>query len=230
MGLPKPLHGWRIFLGEVGVIVLGVLLALGAQQVVQDVQMQGEVSEFRRTIDHEIALNLYVYDVRARQASCITKRLEEMVSWLEKARNGEAVPPLRTLRPTTLSAYRSVWDNRNASVFAHLPANPRQKYAEFYDELANNTLQIALESDAWRELESYGEPGPIGLEDRRRIRSVLSRAGELNALINSNLEFSRGIASELGVREIAPDGVADEVDRELAQCASVIAASASASP
>ena len=28
----KPLHGWRTFWGEVGIIVLGVLIALGAQQ------------------------------------------------------------------------------------------------------------------------------------------------------------------------------------------------------
>jgi hypothetical protein len=33
--LPKPLHGWRQFAGEVGVIVLGVLIALAAGQVVE---------------------------------------------------------------------------------------------------------------------------------------------------------------------------------------------------
>ena len=39
MGLQqlKPLRGWREFSGEVGIIVLGVLIALGAQQVVQDI-------------------------------------------------------------------------------------------------------------------------------------------------------------------------------------------------
>ena len=26
--LPKPLHGWRVFVGEVAIIVLGVLIAL----------------------------------------------------------------------------------------------------------------------------------------------------------------------------------------------------------
>ena len=35
--LPKPLHGWRAFVGEVGIIVLGVLIALGAEQVVESV-------------------------------------------------------------------------------------------------------------------------------------------------------------------------------------------------
>lgn len=35
--LPKPLHGWRAFVGEVGIIVLGVLIALSAEQVVQSI-------------------------------------------------------------------------------------------------------------------------------------------------------------------------------------------------
>ena len=29
VSMPKPLHGWREFAGEVGIIVLGVLIALG---------------------------------------------------------------------------------------------------------------------------------------------------------------------------------------------------------
>ncbi len=41
----KPLHGWRAFFGEVGVVVLGVLLALGAQQVVQEIQIRSDVRE-----------------------------------------------------------------------------------------------------------------------------------------------------------------------------------------
>jgi hypothetical protein len=34
--LPKPLHGWRQFAGEVGIIVVGVLIALGAEQLVEE--------------------------------------------------------------------------------------------------------------------------------------------------------------------------------------------------
>jgi hypothetical protein len=34
--LPKLLHGWREFAGEVGIIVLGVLIALGLEQVVEE--------------------------------------------------------------------------------------------------------------------------------------------------------------------------------------------------
>ena len=33
--LPKPLHGWRELIGEVGIIVVGVLIALSAEQLVE---------------------------------------------------------------------------------------------------------------------------------------------------------------------------------------------------
>ena len=42
---PKPLHGWREFGGEVGVIVLGVLIALGAQQLMSDWQWRNDVRD-----------------------------------------------------------------------------------------------------------------------------------------------------------------------------------------
>ena len=43
--LPKPLHGWREFFGEVGVIVLGVLIALGAQQLIERRNWQAQVRQ-----------------------------------------------------------------------------------------------------------------------------------------------------------------------------------------
>ena len=47
--LPKPLHGWREFAGEVGIIVLGVLIALGAEQVVETIH-DGYLA--RQALDH----------------------------------------------------------------------------------------------------------------------------------------------------------------------------------
>jgi hypothetical protein len=50
--LPKPLHGWRAFFGEVGIIVLGVLIALSAEQVVESIHeryLAGEAEDHIRT-------------------------------------------------------------------------------------------------------------------------------------------------------------------------------------
>jgi hypothetical protein len=52
--LPKPLHGWREFAGEVGNIVVGVLIALGAEQVVQELHWHNAVSTQREALHAEI--------------------------------------------------------------------------------------------------------------------------------------------------------------------------------
>ena len=52
--LPKPLHGWRAFIGEVGIIVIGVLIALGAEQVVETIHWQSKLDAARKSIDFEI--------------------------------------------------------------------------------------------------------------------------------------------------------------------------------
>lgn len=52
--LPKPLHGWREFLGEVGIIVLGVLIALGAEQVAEHLHQRSQLREAEDAMTSEL--------------------------------------------------------------------------------------------------------------------------------------------------------------------------------
>lgn len=53
--LPKPLHGWREFAGEVGIIVLGVLIALALEQVVEAWQWREKVDRAEGAMRIELA-------------------------------------------------------------------------------------------------------------------------------------------------------------------------------
>jgi hypothetical protein len=55
--LPKPLHGWRAFAGEVGIIVLGVLIALGAEQLVANVHSALKLRHAEAAMRLELAVN-----------------------------------------------------------------------------------------------------------------------------------------------------------------------------
>jgi len=218
----KPLHGWRAFFGEVGVVVLGVVLALAAQQVAEEVQNQADERAFRETIDHEMGLNLFFYEVRARQFACDAKHVEELRAWLDRARSGESVPPIHREAPNIITPYRSAWDTRDTEVFNHLPANVRQKYAEFYDELANNWAIMKNEDDDWSRLTPYVEPGVITLADRRAIRPIIGSIRGWNELLQANIPISRKIADTLGVKPVRPDNLPDDWLAHLADCPSVI--------
>ena len=52
--LPKPLHGWRVFVGEVAIIVLGVLIALGAEQAVQSVEWRQKLGAAVADMNNEL--------------------------------------------------------------------------------------------------------------------------------------------------------------------------------
>ena len=58
VSIPKPLHGWREFAGEVGVVLLGVLLALGAQQLVSDWQWRSDVRDADARISEELSFDV----------------------------------------------------------------------------------------------------------------------------------------------------------------------------
>ncbi len=74
--LPKPLHGWREFAGEVGVIVLGVLIALGLGEFAQAWNDRSNTRDARDAIRAEILLRFATED-------CMAKRLNEIVDYLD---------------------------------------------------------------------------------------------------------------------------------------------------
>jgi len=52
--LPKPLHGWREFAGEVGIIVVGVLIALGAEQIAENFHKRAELRDAEQAMTSEL--------------------------------------------------------------------------------------------------------------------------------------------------------------------------------
>src|SRR6476619_6365828 len=83
--LPKPLHGWREFAGDVGIIVLGVLIALGAQQLAENIQQRSEANDARRAIRGELEINMSRLSSRAAQKRCVEHRMDEIQSLLDGA-------------------------------------------------------------------------------------------------------------------------------------------------
>jgi hypothetical protein len=95
--LPKPLHGWRAFMGEVGVIVLGVLIALGFGQLADSVHDNIIAGQARGAVRAEVRENLWWLAIREQDEPCIRQRLSELDGLLAHARLGEPVPVVQHL-------------------------------------------------------------------------------------------------------------------------------------
>src|SRR4051812_36531554 len=89
---PKPIHNWRDFLKEVGTIVLGVCIALAAEQTVETLHNRSRAAEARASVRAEIARNLSVIDEREKSDSCVEKRLNEVEDLVAASAAGKTPP------------------------------------------------------------------------------------------------------------------------------------------
>jgi hypothetical protein len=76
--LPKPLHGSREFAGEVGIIVVGVLIALAAEQLVENWRWHERAQEARERLRAEVGHVFLLVEERRDVTKCIDKQLDNI--------------------------------------------------------------------------------------------------------------------------------------------------------
>ena len=84
--MPKPIHGWRQFMGEVGIIVLGVLIALAAEQIVHDFNEKRKTEEAQERIKDELGTSLGLGVERIAVSPCVQNRLRTLATELDAGR------------------------------------------------------------------------------------------------------------------------------------------------
>lgn len=89
--LPVPRHGWRAFWGEVGIIVLGVLTALVAQQVVEGLSQRSQARAAERAIREEIEINFARLRERSSVKPCVDRRLDEIQALIGSAGANQSI-------------------------------------------------------------------------------------------------------------------------------------------
>ena len=207
--LPRPMHGWRAFAGEVGVIVLGVLIALGAQQLVEAWQWNGEVKDFRESVENELGRNLGIYQSSMESRPCVTRRLAELERFMSDSQAGRQDRIARPIgRPFMQTGFFSVWDNKGAEVVEHLPLALRTQYGELYDEFRNDERVRLNEREVWRGLAQFEQPEPLDHGDRVRMRELLSRAEQFNEVAQPNYDYVLALAKPLEIEPIRDEKVA----------------------
>jgi hypothetical protein len=195
--LPKPLHGWREFAGEVGIIVIGVLIALGAEQVVETVHGNAEVRQFRSAVNDELAYDLGSYKQRLMLGTCVRARLAELDQVIASDRAGQPIEMHGLSHwPVSFSLRTSVWTGRTGDVEARMPLQTRLAYAKIYDDLANFDVHRVDERNAWMELGEFDDVRELSSADLMRLRGLVSKLRWIDGIILANWpeEAERGEA------------------------------------
>lgn len=199
--LPKPLHGWRAFAGEVGIIVLGVLLALGAQQFVESLNSRQNVRQTRAAIDAELSHDLAALQFRLKQRDCVKHRLDELDRWSRAIGSGKTMPLKKPIEPPISFAVRTaVWDSTTGEVTSRMPLDAKLNYASLYGVM--NTLEKLLEDDGtqWTVIQSYQDTRDLDRRERHEMQFAITDLRGNNEILQAFETRSNEFASKLGIR------------------------------
>lgn len=180
---PKPVHSWRDFIKEVGTIVLGVCIALGAEQTVEWYHWHNKVVEARAVIATELASSVGNAVERMMVERCGERRLDALEQILDGASRTGQLPPVGDIGMMPLRQWTSgSWDGVLASQTAtHFPRQQLANLAIIYGFVRKADAFAEPEVAAWTELSGMSGPGrrldPVA-EDR--LRAALGRARYYN--------------------------------------------------
>lgn len=164
--LPKPLHGWREFAGEVGIIVLGVLIALGFEQVAELMRWRVRAAEARLALKAEVGHGFLVTEERQAVVDCV----DEQLSRIERAviGSGPVLQPLplysdKSFRFTFRAPIRSFTDSAWRSVIAegatsHLDRKERELLPIYYAQMEHIRALTDEEEAALGDLLALSQP------------------------------------------------------------------------
>ena len=196
--LPTPLNGWRVFAGEVGVIVLGVLIALGAQQAVDTIQWRKEVRLTEDALTIEIADSVLHASERQMVNRCLSDRLAHLIGKVSSNQGpwrGDPLALRRTasgVRTTTPAAYRTpnrpwnddVWiATQNGGVFTHMPRERVAAFAKVYARMEGLRKVNEFEHQVFPELLYLSFDTRLDAAARQRALATLGRLDWLNGTI-----------------------------------------------
>jgi hypothetical protein len=107
---PKPAHSWRDFLSEIGVVVVGILIALSGEQLIEMLHWHHQVKDAETGLTHELASNIEDSIALMRTMVCLERRLDEISSVIDTAAKDHVPPPLGTIgRPPIFEWPHGAW-------------------------------------------------------------------------------------------------------------------------
>jgi hypothetical protein len=202
---PKPVHSWRELLSEIGVIIIGVLIALGAEQTIEWLHWRYEVRETREALHVELARDLGNYEFRRARQDCADRRLDELERWLDRSRQGQPVPAMVRVigLPSGFGVGGDVWEvAKTGQVASHIPLQERLHYAQLYGMIHNLAEALDHDGKIWSDLADFNHAETLDHQDRIRLHGLIDRARREGSILRYYRSYLMGEATPLGIRPI----------------------------
>jgi hypothetical protein len=180
---PKPAHSWRELLTEIGIVVIGVGIALAAEQTVEWLHWRDRVAEARKAIATETATNISYGIRRMRYAPCLEKRLDDLAHIVDEASRTGSLPAVGDLgdfsnNVWTTGEWNSLMASQTATHFSH---DELAAISYIYMNVERANARTLQELEAMTRLSTMVGPGRrLDPASEVQLREALSQARWLN--------------------------------------------------
>ncbi len=203
---PRPAHNWREFLSEIGVVVIGVVIALTAEGVLQRFELRAKVRHTEELMRDELALDDGPQVLqRIALAPCVEESLSRIRGAIEQGAPRPAViAAIDGFDPPRHSWDSLVFQGATASgIVAHLPPQRLWRWAYVYSMmplLDRANEREFLDVAGLRSVSRVG--GPLTETERGRLLEAVEALRRDNADIVAHVTPAAAAIRELGIRVV----------------------------
>ena len=186
----RPPNGWNSVGWELVIVTVGVLLALGAQQIVETANDRREAADTRASLTNEIRETLAILELRRAAQPCIDRRLSEVRAIVnEWGRTGTFDTPSWVSQATWFAVGTHRFEAaQSAGRLALLSSEEQYRIGLVVGGLRNIQSVQAREINAWSTLRILQSgPDTLSPSDRTAVRLALQDASTLNYLAKINV-------------------------------------------
>jgi hypothetical protein len=201
--LPKPPGSWREFLIEVAVIVLGVGVALGAEELVSDYHANKEVAVVQQSLDEELDDSLFASLERIKYVDCQMRALGR----LEAMARESGGQPVGGVPASPIRLWGSAaWEAAVASgIIEEMPHDERQAYAQLFSVVRTMKDWNTRERELWAIIRAYERRAPATDDSRYRFAEAVSQLRSLNGVMTLAARQFVDTAKPLNLRLLPAD-------------------------
>ncbi len=194
--MPKPLNGWRVLAGEMAVIIASVLIALGAQQMVERREWRQRAAASHEAIKNEFGLAAALSYERRIIQPCLQGNIRELAGKLVASDGEWRASPMkvssnkyRSVMPPAYRApsrtfLRDAWTTAMASgTVNHMPAARVQLYSALYNQVEDMARLQEEEQSASANLTPLSYDGPLDDRTRTEMLAQLAQVDRINSLM-----------------------------------------------
>lgn len=173
-----PPHGWRAVWWELVIVVLGVLIALAAQQMVEAWNWRSAVAAERVVLRAEVRDNLNSVQDRLVLEPCMIRKLEEVRVVLERAAKRQPLGITgRVGLPLPSGGAKGAWNIALAGQdLAHMPHSEQLGFSNAFSSFESWDRIREDERSAWLDLAVLDRPETLSDGDWVGLRKAYARA------------------------------------------------------